>query len=93
VKHLFRHLHEPRILRKNPLVAHFFKQVLLDGLSRAREERTALAEIHDRVRRAAKHCYDSDVSAGKAERTFRQHAIITLQCLGHRPMAGGSDYK
>lgn len=86
VKHLFRHLHDPRILRKNPLVAHFFKEVPLDGLTRAREDRTALAEIHDRVRRAAKHCYDSDVSAGKAERTFRQHEIITRQCLDRRPI-------
>jgi len=85
-KHLFRHLHEPRILRKNPLVRHFFKDFLVDGLSRNRQEYAALARIHELVRRGAKHYHDADVSDEKTERAFRQHEIITRQCLDRRPI-------
>jgi hypothetical protein len=86
VKHLFRHLHEPRSLRKNPLVRHFFKEFPIDGFGRNRQERAALARIHDLVRQAATHYHDSDVSTGSGERAFRQRAIITRQCLDRKPI-------
>ena len=45
-----------------------------------------LDRIHELVRRGANHCRDSDLAAGKDERALRQHAIITQQCLGQRPI-------
>jgi hypothetical protein len=85
VKHLFRHLHDARTLRNNPIVGNVFKETSI-GLARVREERGAIAQIHELVRQSAKHCYDIDVASGKGERALRQHAIITLQCLEQRPI-------
>jgi hypothetical protein len=84
-KHLFRHLHEPRILRKNPLVRHVFEDPAIGGLGRARE-RAVLDRIHELVREGAELCRDADLSAGKEERGLRQHAIVKLQCLEQRPI-------
>jgi hypothetical protein len=84
-KHLFRHLHEARALRKNLLVRQFFanSQAAAPGRSR---ERVALERIHALVRRGADDCRDADLSSGKGDRGVRQHAIITLQCLERRPI-------
>jgi hypothetical protein len=84
-KHLFRHLHEPRALRKNPLVRHFFESSAIDGLGHVRE-RVVLDRIHNLVRQGAELCRSADLKAGKDERALRQYAIITLQCLEQRPI-------
>lgn len=84
-KHLFRHLHEPRALRRNPLVRHFFESPAIDGLGRVRE-RAVLDRIHDLVRQGAEHCRGADLMAGKDESALRQYAIVTLQCLEQRPI-------
>jgi len=83
-KHLFRHLHEPRALRRNPLVRHFFESPAIDGLGHVRE-RAALDRIHNLVRQGAEHCRDADLMAGKDEFAARQYAIVT-QCLEQRPI-------
>jgi hypothetical protein len=84
-KHLFRHLHEPRALRRNPLVRHFFDNPAIGGLGRVRA-RAVLDRIHDLVRQGAEHCRDVDLIEGKDERALRQHAIVLLQCFEQRPM-------
>ena len=84
-KHLFRHLHEPHALRRNPLVRRLFADATIGGLGIARD-RMVLDRIHELVRRAANHCRDSDLAAGKDEQPLRQHAIVTQQCLGRRPI-------
>jgi len=84
-RHLFRHLHDPRSLRKNPLVRRFFADATIGKLNGALESEV-LARIHELVRRGADHCRDSDIAAGKDERALRQHTIIALQCLGQRPI-------
>jgi len=84
-KHLFRHLHEPHALRRNPLVRRFFADATIGRFNGALKGEV-LARIHELVRRGADHCRDSDVAAGKDERAFRQHTIIALQCLGQRPI-------
>jgi hypothetical protein len=84
-KHLFRHLHEPRFLRRNPLVRHFFERPAIDGLGHVRE-RAALDRIHNLVLQGAEHCRDADLMAGKDESARRQYAIVTLQCLEQRPI-------
>ncbi|HEY2473575.1 MAG TPA: hypothetical protein VGI19_02120 [Candidatus Cybelea sp.] len=77
VKHLFRHLHEPHVLRRNYLVEHFFETA---------SERDALERVHELVRRGAAYCRDLDVAAGREERALRQHAILIQQCLDQHPI-------
>ncbi len=86
-KHLFRHLHEPHVLRKNRLVRHFFFQAPSRHDPAEGSESDALERIHELVRAGAAYCRDTDVAAGKEERALRQHAIVTQQCLGRRPIA------
>jgi len=83
-KHLFRNLHVPLALRRNPLVRHLFEG-LTDRPSRA-GERAILERIHQLVRKGAQHCRDADLTAGKDERAFRQYAIVTTHCLEQRPI-------
>jgi hypothetical protein len=83
VKHLFRHLHEPDALRKNQLVRHFFENPRRGDVGKAYEQ-AALERIHELVREGATYCRDADVTAGREERAFRQHAIVTQQCLGRQ---------
>ncbi|HEY1745326.1 MAG TPA: hypothetical protein VGG11_00965 [Xanthobacteraceae bacterium] len=83
VKHLFRHLGEPRVLRKNPLVAHFFREIGNSG-GGPDGERAVIGKIRELVREGARRCRDADLFAGKEERALRQYAIITLQCLERR---------
>jgi hypothetical protein len=83
VKHLFRHLGEPRALRKNPLVAHFFRDLANGGGARD-AERAVIDRIRELVREGAKQCRDADLIAGREDRALRQYAIITLQCLEGR---------
>jgi hypothetical protein len=84
-KHLFRHLHEARALRKNPLVRRFFEDPEIGGLAGSRE-RAVLERIQALVRRAADECRDADLAAGNDERAVRLHAIVVLECLERRPM-------
>jgi hypothetical protein len=84
VKHLFRHLHEPHILRNNPLVRNLFESPAADGATVGDE--AALGRIHQLVRQGADYCRSADVAAGNEERARRQHAIAILQCLGRRPV-------
>jgi hypothetical protein len=72
-KHLFRHLREPDMLRKNPLVQRFFET----GAATGRSDRCALEQIHSTVRRAAERCRYEDRAAGKNVRAERQHTILT----------------
>lgn len=74
VKSLFRHLHEPRALRRNPLVRHFFDGAT--GAAGRARERTALDSIHTLVRQAAAACRDSDIEDGKEERASLQYSIV-----------------
>ncbi len=84
-KHLFRHLHDPRALRKNPLVQRFFEDPALGDAGRARE-RAVLDRIHRLVREGADRCRDADLVAGKDDRALRAHAIVALQCIAQRPI-------
>jgi hypothetical protein len=84
-KHLFRHLHEARALRKNPLVRRFFENPEIGGLPGSRD-RAVLARIHELVRRAADEFRDADLAAGDDERALRHHAIVTLGLLQRRSM-------
>jgi hypothetical protein len=84
-KHLFRHLHEPRALRKNPLLQRYFAGG--DGTSNRARDAATLARIHEDVRRAAEQCRDADFREGHDERANREYTIVTLQCLERRPLA------
>lgn len=80
VKHLFRHLREPRALRKNPLVRRFFDNPATGGLGRVRDN-AVLGRIHDLMRQGAEQCRDADLTAGKGERALRQYTIVSLLCF------------
>lgn len=82
-KHLFRHLHEPGVLRKNPLVRRFFENQRANGFVDATSQH-ALERIHRLVREAADYFRDADFAAGEDDRALRTHAIIVGQCLGRR---------
>jgi hypothetical protein len=81
-KHLFRHLHDENALRDNPLVRRFFDH----NSGSVGSGCSGLNEIHRLVREGAEHCRAADLISGNDERAFRQHAIITLQCLEQRPI-------
>jgi len=81
-KHLFRHLHDARALRTNPLVRHLF--VLPTLGARREQDAAALARVHRLVREAAQRDRDALAAAGNAERAERRHAIVARQCLARR---------
>jgi hypothetical protein len=85
VKHLFRHLHDGRALSRNPIVQRLFDNPSIAVPGRERD-RAILNRIHELVRQGADKCRDADLGAGRRERALRQHSIITLQCLGQRPI-------
>jgi hypothetical protein len=85
VKYLFRHLHDPRALARNPLVRHIFDHASILGVGEERD-RAALARIHRLVRQGAEHFRDMDLSVGKRRRGLRQYAIIMQQCFERRPI-------
>ena len=78
-------MHEPRALRKNPLVRRFFGEPAAGNAGRTRD-REALERIHQLVRQGAERCRDADLLEGNQERALRQYAIVTLQCLERRPV-------
>jgi tetratricopeptide (TPR) repeat protein len=84
--HLFRHLHEPRHLKKNPLVQRFFRDPA-SGRFVHWQERVALERIHHVVREAAQSCRQAEEAACEHERALRQHTIVTLNLLEQRPLA------
>lgn len=84
-KHLFRHLHDPRALRKNALVRRYFASG--DGTTNKARDAATLERIHQDVRRAAELCRDADFAEGHDERAMRQYAIVTQQCIERRPLA------
>jgi tetratricopeptide (TPR) repeat protein len=84
--HLFRHLHEPRHLKNNPLVQRFFRDRASGRLIRS-QERVAIERIYEMVRKAAQSCRQADVAAHEHERALRQHTIVTRNLLDRRPLA------
>jgi hypothetical protein len=80
---LFRHLHEPRSLRRNPFVRRILSDAGIGNFGSS-SDRAVLNLIHHLVREGANHCRDADLAAGKDERALRQHAIVMLQCLAQR---------
>lgn len=85
-KHLFRHLHDARALRKNPLVHHFFQESRAARLTRLQQDQAVLDRVHDLVRRGAEDCRAADLATGNSERAHRQYAIVIDQCLERRPI-------
>jgi hypothetical protein len=80
-KHLFRHLHDPAALRKNPLAERFFEQQPTNEEAGYVTDRARLDRIHQLVRQGAERCRDDDLIAGNSLRAHRQYAIISWQCL------------
>jgi hypothetical protein len=89
-KHLFRHLHQARSLRVNPLVRRFFVCAYSRGRGKA-TDLVALARIHELVKRGADRCRDADLFEGRERRALHQHAIIMQQCLGRRTISAVAD--
>lgn len=90
VKHLFRHLHEPAFLRRNPLVRHFFATTPAGRPARARDL-AALKAIHTLVREGADRYRDAGIAAVDHENALRQHAIVVLAYLDRRPLREVAD--
>jgi hypothetical protein len=86
VKHLFRHLHDPRALIRNPLLRDIFDNATLRKVGRDRD-RLILTQIHGLVRKAAIYYRDVDFRTGKRRRGLHQFEIITRECLEQQPIA------
>jgi tetratricopeptide (TPR) repeat protein len=67
-RHLFRHLHDVRELRGNPLSERFFRSDASDELARD--------AVLDAVRVALERCVRDDAGEGNAERAQRYRAIV-----------------
>jgi hypothetical protein len=85
IKHLFRHLHDPAMLRKNPLVQRFFEEPANERAGYV-TDRARLDRIHQLVRQAAERCRDDDLISGNSVKAHRQYAIVTWQCLERQPI-------
>lgn len=85
-KHLFRHLHEPRALERNPILRRFFEGSTATDVDRVRAERAGLERVHRLLRRAAERFRDHDAAGGESLRAFRQYTIVTQQCFERRPL-------
>ena len=72
-KHLFRHLHDLKSLRKNPLAKAYCQG--------------GLGHLHGAVRAAADQCRDDELRAGNDERAARLYAIVALHCLERQTLA------
>ena len=84
-KHLFRHLHDTRALRKNPIVHRFFADTRIEELGPVREH-SVLKFIHNIVRQGAEHYRNEGCQAGKDQATLLEYKIINMQCLEQRPI-------
>lgn len=89
-KHLFRHLHDPRSLRKNPLVRRFFAYAEVWRTGGVTDQ-VALARIHDMVRQAADRCRDADLLEHQERRALHQHTIVVEECLARRSISAVAD--
>jgi len=82
-KHLFRHLHDARALRTNPLVRHLFV-LPAHGARRREQDAAGLARVHRLVREAAQRERNALAAAGNEERAERCQEIVARQCLARR---------
>lgn len=70
-RHLFRHLHEPRELRRNPLVNWYFAPQPSD-----RDDEASAKAIRETVRACADTWLNSSTGGNKSDIVRRQYAII-----------------
>jgi hypothetical protein len=85
-RHLFRHLHEARRLRKNPLVQKFFAR-RGDAFASRHDDDDILQSIHTAVREGAARYRDEALFGDEQLRAGRQYTIVVRQCLENRPIA------
>ena len=83
--HLFRHLHEPRHLKKNPLVQRFFRDRAERTFFPCARAGSARANPRRRPRSRA-IVPQAEEAACEHERALRQHTIVTLNLLERRPL-------
>jgi hypothetical protein len=76
-RHFFRHIDEPRELRRNPIAASFLAR---NGSS----ERAGMASLRSALLEALDERELQLRSAGQFERARRQRAIVESNILGHR---------
>jgi len=85
-RHLFRHLSDPKQLRRNPLVRRFFEHAVWGRFTRD-DERRAVSLIRELVVRGAERYRNSSVGASVSrEAAYRRHTIAVLHCLGGEPL-------
>ena len=75
-RHLFRHLHDAAMLRRNPLVRPFFAD------RRYGTEGAALAAIHARIMAQARACCVGETASGAEHQVRRRQTIVTALCAG-----------
>ena len=87
VRHLFRHLNQPRELRRNPLVSWLFEAA--DGLSTLENEASLATRVRELIAEAAQRETDS---GRNGEQWLRQRAIAS-RCLlkGEAPRVVAAD--
>lgn len=76
-RHLFRHLRDPRALRRNPLVRAYFSRA-----SGSKDDDACADRIRARILQEAARCRCEDVGAGFAGQAKRHAAIVIDICAG-----------
>jgi len=77
VRHLFRHLDNIELLRRNPLVRALFGLADDPG---TQPGGVTLAKIRSKILDAGRACYAEDLAAGSVARAERQFAIVSALC-------------
>lgn len=85
VRHFFRHLHDVRRLRHNPIAERLFEDPTIGGFGE-RRDRAVLARIHTLVGEAAADLRRADDERGKSERAFRQYTLVREHYLDKRSL-------
>jgi hypothetical protein len=85
IRHLFRHLYDPRELRRNPIVSSFFIK-RQNGWEPARDEDAESYRIRELVRRVSERYCTSSAAIVHPERAARQFTIVIESCLERKPV-------
>lgn len=83
-KHLFRHLHDAKELRKNPIARHVLDAA--DDRWPALNDSDILSRLHAAVMAAAGRIRDADYPTERGTRLDRRFRIVRMECLERLPL-------
>ncbi len=91
VRHLFRHLHEPTELRRNPLVSRYFATDSRHG--NHLHDAAAAAQVRELIAESVKRFKPGDAPTAAREHRCRQETIIARRLEGASPKQIASELR